>query len=68
MAKNCEVCGKKIENPDLTHCSDECLFKSVKSSRSIFPEGYAWKLENFEPSNFENSFEQEQIEFELSED
>ena len=63
MAKNCEVCGEIMENPDLTHCSDECLFESVKSSKSVFSEDRGWRLENFE-----TSFEKNQNEIDFHEE
>lgn len=38
MGKYCENCEKFMKNPDLTHCSDECLLISIKNSNSL--EGY----------------------------
>ena len=34
MAKWCLNCGKIMKNPELTHCSDECVLKYVKQSKS----------------------------------
>jgi hypothetical protein len=35
MGKFCEKCRKLMKNPDLSHCSDECLFEDIKDSRSL---------------------------------
>jgi predicted nucleic acid-binding Zn ribbon protein len=35
MKKQCNVCGKFLKNPDATHCSEKCLFKSVEKSKSV---------------------------------
>ena len=34
MGKKCENCGKKLENGRLTHCSDKCIFESVKKCKN----------------------------------
>jgi len=33
MPKFCENCGKELNNPYATHCSDECLFTIIKNSK-----------------------------------
>jgi len=33
MSAKCKYCGKKLEHKELTHCSDECLFSSIKKSK-----------------------------------
>jgi len=33
MLKFCKNCGKELDNPQATHCSDECLFTSIKNSK-----------------------------------
>jgi hypothetical protein len=35
MGKFCEECQKLMKNPDLSHCSDECLFEDIKNSKSL---------------------------------
>ena len=35
MQGKCKKCGKKLEEPILTHCSNECLFKQIQSSQSL---------------------------------
>jgi len=35
MTSNCEECGKKLQYPILTHCSNQCLFLQLKNSKSI---------------------------------
>ena len=32
MGKRCQNCDKEMDNPELTHCSDECLFDTIKDS------------------------------------
>ena len=39
MAQYCENCKKFMKNPDLTHCSDECLLDSIRNSTSIIENG-----------------------------
>lgn len=34
MGKWCLNCGKIMKDPELTHCSDECLMESLKKSKS----------------------------------
>lgn len=34
MGKFCKHCGKLMQNPELTHCSDECLLADKKESKS----------------------------------
>lgn len=33
LNKKCEVCGKEIQDPHATHCSDKCLFESIKNTK-----------------------------------
>ena len=33
--KRCAQCGGKLSGPEVTHCSDECLFKGIRNSKSI---------------------------------
>ena len=35
MGERCKNCKKKMNCPELTHCSDECLFDEIKIKRSI---------------------------------
>jgi len=35
--KKCENCGKVLDNYLITHCSDKCLFESIKKSREFMP-------------------------------
>ena len=35
MGQYCENCKKMMKNPEMTHCSDECLLSSVKDSTSL---------------------------------
>jgi hypothetical protein len=35
MAKQCKQCGRPVEIPELTHCSDECLMADIKKSKSL---------------------------------
>jgi hypothetical protein len=38
MGKWCQNCGKLLKNPRLTHCSDECLMKSITKSKTVSPD------------------------------
>ena len=35
MGEKCLNCNKKMEYPELTHCSDECLFDEIKIDKPI---------------------------------
>jgi len=35
MKKRCLICSKILKDPDTTHCSEKCLFKSVEKSKSV---------------------------------
>ena len=35
MAERCEVCGKLLSDPRLTHCSDYCLFENGLNGDSL---------------------------------
>ena len=35
MGKFCKKCGKIMKYPELSHCSDECIFTDVKNSKSL---------------------------------
>jgi len=35
MAKICRICGKHIQNKNITHCSDKCIFDSIKKSKKF---------------------------------
>ena len=37
LAKTCECCGKKLKVPHATHCSEKCLFKSIKKAKPFVP-------------------------------
>jgi len=37
MGKKCENCSKELENQHLTHCSDKCLFESIKNYKKFVP-------------------------------
>jgi hypothetical protein len=37
MSKKCENCGKKLEKRRLTHCSEKCIFESIKNSKKFSP-------------------------------
>ena len=45
MTKKCEVCGKKLSNDTLTHCSDKCLFESIKNSKKFVPKKWTARLQ-----------------------
>ena len=32
----CNVCGKRLKDPRLTHCSEKCLFSTIADSVSIY--------------------------------
>ncbi|WP_420545309.1 hypothetical protein [Nitrosopumilus sp.] len=49
MGKWCKKCGKIMKDPELTHCSDECLLADVKDSESARQDGKGveyWKEES----------------------
>ena len=35
MGERCQNCDKEMDNTELTHCSDECLFDTIKDSVSL---------------------------------
>ncbi len=35
MGEKCQNCNKKIDNPELTYCSDECLFDQIPEANPI---------------------------------
>ena len=35
MGKFCKKCGKIMKKPKASHCSDECLLKNIKNSKSL---------------------------------
>jgi len=35
MGEKCLNCNKKMDYPELTHCSDECLFDEIKIDKPI---------------------------------
>lgn len=35
--KKCENCGKALDGFLATHCSDKCIFESIKASRKFMP-------------------------------
>lgn len=35
MEKQCKSCGKEIKNEYITHCSDKCIFDSIKKSKKF---------------------------------
>ncbi|MDE1861678.1 MAG: hypothetical protein KGI33_02070 [Thaumarchaeota archaeon] len=35
MKKKCEVCGKSVPDPYATHCSEKCLFSSIKGAHEV---------------------------------
>ncbi len=35
MSKRCVECKKILKDEYATHCSDECLFKGIKDSKSL---------------------------------
>jgi hypothetical protein len=39
MGQYCENCGKSMKNPEVTHCSDECLLVLIKNSESLAENG-----------------------------
>jgi hypothetical protein len=39
MGQFCKRCGKIMKKPDMTHCSDECLFADFHSTKSKREEG-----------------------------
>ena len=39
MGKYCKNCGDFMKNPEMTHCSDECLLLSIRNSDSLTTDG-----------------------------
>ncbi|MDE1844224.1 MAG: hypothetical protein KGI10_02715 [Thaumarchaeota archaeon] len=37
MTRKCATCGKVLEEPQATHCSDACLHKSIEKSKPFDP-------------------------------
>jgi len=37
MGKKCKNCGKELEDQHLTHCSDKCIYESIKNSKKFVP-------------------------------
>jgi predicted nucleic acid-binding Zn ribbon protein len=37
LTRKCEICGKTLED-ESTHCSENCLFESVKDSKRFMPD------------------------------
>jgi len=35
MGERCDNCNRDMDHPELTHCSDECLFETMKHIRPI---------------------------------
>ena len=35
MQSKCRACGKELEYPNQTHCSNQCLFAPIWNSKSI---------------------------------
>ncbi len=35
MGKFCMNCRKLMEKPELSHCSEECLFEDLKDTKSL---------------------------------
>ncbi len=35
MGQYCKNCEKFMKNPDMTHCSDECLLIAIKNSYTL---------------------------------
>ncbi len=35
MSKTCKNCGEDIQNENVTHCSDRCIFESIKKSKKF---------------------------------
>ena len=49
MGKWCLNCGQVMKNPDITHCSDECLFADIKKNETLNFDGKgieAWNDES----------------------
>ncbi len=45
MTAKCEVCGKELGNDQSTHCSEKCLFESIKNSQKFVPKEQSPKNE-----------------------
>ncbi len=41
MGEKCQNCNKKMDYPELTHCSDECLFYEIKIERTIDDDAFS---------------------------
>jgi len=35
MKNMCKNCGREIQNENITHCSDKCIFDSIKKSKKF---------------------------------
>ncbi len=35
MGEFCQNCRKEMEHPELTHCSDECLFDEMNNEKIV---------------------------------
>lgn len=33
--ERCKTCGKNLDHPCLSHCSNECLFANLHNSKSV---------------------------------
>jgi len=33
LSNKCEVCGEEIQDQHATHCSDKCIFESIKNTK-----------------------------------
>ena len=41
MGEKCQNCNKKMDCPELTHCSDEYLFYEIKIERTIDDDAFS---------------------------
>ena len=39
MGQYCKNCHKFMKNPEMTHCSDECLLEVIQGSTSLLKGG-----------------------------
>ena len=38
MRSRCESCGRPIYDPYATHCSEQCIFESIKRAKKVVQE------------------------------
>jgi len=57
MGERCQNCDKKMDYPELTHCSDDCLFDEIKNGMPTDDwdsNPWIYILRNFQYCNYVN--------------